>query len=78
MLNKKMILSVIFLLSIFILMPGKTPRALADETDSKICKGVFIDEVDVSGMTKAEAKEAVDNFVDSLRAKVLPLRWAMM
>ncbi len=69
MLNKKMILSVIFLLSIFILMPGKTPRALADETDSKICKGVFIDEVDVSGMTKAEAKEAVDNFVDSLRAK---------
>ncbi|HPU63184.1 MAG TPA: hypothetical protein PK304_03430, partial [Mobilitalea sp.] len=37
--------------------------------DNRIIKGVFIDEVDVGGMTAEEAKEAVDKFAEVLKNK---------
>jgi vancomycin resistance protein YoaR len=78
--RRKIILSAIFLLSVsFLLMPGEvasrfnlllgsTVYASAEENDT-ICKGVFIDEVDVSGMTKSEAESAVKDFIDGLKNK---------
>lgn len=67
--KNKIILSVIFLLAISFIFAGNTSYASATENDNTICKGVFIDEVDVSGMTRAEAQKAVNNFVDGLRSK---------
>jgi vancomycin resistance protein YoaR len=72
--RKKFIISAVLLLSIFFVFLGNESYASADEKDNQICKGVFIDEVDVSGMTKEEAKEAVDNFVEGLRGKGVAIR----
>lgn len=66
--RNKIILSVIFLLSIFLLNSGKPEQASA-ATDSKICNGVFIEDVDVSGKTKEEAEAAVNEYIDSLKGK---------
>ena len=41
-------------------------EAAKDET---ICDGVYIDEINISGMTKEEAKEAVNKYVDDLMDK---------
>jgi len=72
--RKKLILSAIFLLSIFFVINGNASYASADEKDNKICKGVFIDEVDVSGMTRAEAEKAVASFVESLQGKGVAIK----
>lgn len=69
--RKNIILSAIFLLSISFLVCGKTFNASAAENTDTICKGVFIDDVDVSGMTREEAQASVDKFVESLRSKGL-------
>ncbi len=47
---------------------GNAFCAFAAENDT-IAKGVFIDDVDIGGMTGKEAEEAVDKFVDELRSK---------
>ena len=39
-----------------------------------ITEGVFIDEVDVSGMTANEAEKAINEFVDELRTKEISIR----
>ena len=39
--------------------------------DGEICQGVFIDEVDVSGMSGEEAQAALDAHVDKLAARSL-------
>lgn len=67
--NKKSILSVVFLISVFFLLSPKMAFASSVENDNTIVKGVFIDEVDVSGMTKEQAQEAVDAHVNSLRTR---------
>ena len=73
--NKKVkILSAIFLLSISFLLFGRTNHASAAENEPTICNGVFIDAVDVSGMTKSEAQTAVDDFVDGLRSKGVAIK----
>ncbi|MHB8128607.1 MAG: VanW family protein [Mobilitalea sp.] len=67
--RKRSILSAIFLISISFLLAGNAVYASAEEKDNTICNGVFIDEVDVSGMTRVEAEAAVEDFVESLRSK---------
>ena len=67
--KKKILISAIFLLSLSFLFIGNTFYASAVEDNDRICKGVFIDEVDVSGMTREEAEVAVNNFVEELRSK---------
>jgi vancomycin resistance protein YoaR len=67
--RKKMILSAISLLFLSFILTLNTAHASAEEKDNTIVKGVFIDEVDVSGMTKEQAEEAVKNFVDGLQNK---------
>lgn len=66
--RKKIILSAIFLLSISLLWAVKPTYASAEES-STICNGVFIDEVNVSGMTSDEAKVAVGKLVEELKGK---------
>ena len=63
----------IFLLSIFLMFQGNASYASAEKNDNKIYNGVFIDEVNVGGMTKEEAAIAVDNFVQSLQQKELAI-----
>ncbi len=67
--RKKIILSAILLLLISLFYTEHGVHASAQEKDNTIVKGVFIDEVDVSGMTKEQAKDAVSEFVDGLRNK---------
>jgi len=66
--SRKFILSAILFLSVSLIGAGNAVYASAEE-DIKICQGVFIDEVDVSGMTKAEAATAVENFTNQLGSK---------
>ncbi len=57
------------LLSVFFLFAGVPKVASAEENANTIVKGVFIDEVDVSGMTKEQAEEAVKVYAEGLREK---------
>lgn len=66
--RKRIYLSAILLLSIFLVLKGKANYASAEE-NGRITKGVFIDSVDVSGMTEKEAEEAVNNYLGDLRSK---------
>ncbi|MGF7141997.1 vancomycin resistance protein YoaR [Anaerotaenia torta] len=79
--RKKIIKFAIFLLSISFLFitrellyqsdlyAGNVMHASAKENNRTIVKGVFIDEVDVSGMTKEQAEAAVRDYVEGLRNK---------
>ncbi len=66
--RRRIYLSAILLLSIFLVFKGNADYASAEE-NGRITKGVFIDSVDISGMTEKEAKEAVDSFMENLRSK---------
>lgn len=48
-------------------------KAFAGEKEDTICNGVFIDTVDVSGMTAKEAQEALKKHIDGLRSKSFAL-----
>jgi vancomycin resistance protein YoaR len=67
--RNKLILSAISLLFLCFILTANPVHASAEEKDNTIVKGVFIDEVDVSGMTKKQAEEAVKSFADSLKNK---------
>lgn len=62
-------LIVIFFLSISLAIMGDATYASAEVNDNRISNGVYIDEVNVSQMTKDEAAIAVDNFIQSLQQK---------
>ena len=66
---KKIILSAVSLLLLTFFISSNTVHASAEEKDNTIVKGVFIDEVDVSGMTKEQAEAAVKDFVHQLQNK---------
>ncbi len=66
--RRNIILSAV-IFSLLMFFAGDAATASAEEKDNTICKGVFIDEVDVSGMTEEQAKEAVDQFVGGLKNK---------
>lgn len=67
--RKSFILSAIIIAALTFIYAGNAKYASAEENDNTICQGVFIDEVDVSGMSREEAQTAVDDFIDSLRNK---------
>ena len=50
-----------------------TTAAASQTADGQIFSGVYIGDVDVSGMTKEQAKEAVDQFVDAEKSYLLTL-----
>ncbi len=63
----KIVLCAVFLLLISAVYAGK-PAIAATNEEKTIYKGVFIDKVDVSGMTKDQAEKAVNDFINKLRA----------
>ncbi len=79
--RKKIMMSAIFLLSIsflfmtrellfqFDLYAGNAVHASAKENGNTIVKGVFIDGVEVSGMTREQAETAVKDYVKELGSK---------
>lgn len=66
--RKRLFLSTFLFMILSFLFVGNAGSAAAQAEDT-ICKGVFIDEVDVSGMTKAQAQAAINDFVEGLRNK---------
>ncbi len=56
-------------LSCILSISAGTAGASAEEREDTICSGVFIDTIDVSGMTGAQAQAAVDNLVNGLKDK---------
>ncbi len=66
--RRNIVLSAV-IFSLLMIFAGNTATVSAEEKDNTICKGVFIDEVDVSGMTKEQAKEAVEQFIGGLKNK---------
>lgn len=67
--RNRFIFSVVLLVAAFFF--GTASREVYAENDSTICKGVFIDQVDVSGMTASQAGAAVAEYLESLRVKKL-------
>ena len=61
----------------FVIMLSAFPtfaEASGQDESERICQGVFIDEVEVSGMTKEKAQEAIDKFVKELQEKNIAIR----
>lgn len=69
--NKAYLSAVTFVL--FFLALLNVSYASAEETTSRITKGVFIDEVEVSDMTVEEAEAAVEDFVEKLQGKQIAI-----
>ncbi|SHO48272.1 VanW family protein [Anaerocolumna xylanovorans] len=67
--GKRMVRIVLFLLSLFLLSAGNFTKVLAAGEEDVITKGVYIDTVDIGGMTKEEAEKAVADYVDTLKQK---------
>lgn len=65
---KKLHLTAI-LLGVCVCAIGAAMPVNAAGTFNTIEKGVYIGDIDVSGMTTLEAEDAVNNYIDSLRAK---------
>jgi vancomycin resistance protein YoaR len=71
--NKFFVISAVILI-VGLLTVGFSINAFATVKDGVICEGVFIDTVDVSGMTANEAKKAVGSYVDSLKKKIVTIK----
>lgn len=67
--KNKIILFATLLLSLTLVFAGSAFYVSATQDNDIICNGVYIDEVNVSGMTRAEAEAAVGSFVEGLRKK---------
>ena len=68
---------VVLMLSVFAAYQKNDRLAYATESNrenDRIIKGVFIDEVDVGGMTAEEAKDAVDKFVEELKNRKISIQ----
>lgn len=49
------------------------PIASAKEREDRICQGVYIDSIDISGMTGVQAQTAVDDLVNGLKEKQIAI-----
>lgn len=58
----------VIVVSISMVLLGNAFCAYASENNT-ITKGVFVDEVDISGMTAKEAEQAINEFVNELKSK---------
>jgi len=67
--KKKIILTTMLLFSICLFSMVLGSKALAKSEDEVITKGVYIDSIHIGGMTVAEAKQAVKDYVDELKSK---------
>lgn len=66
---KKYLPRVLIGLSILLVLTVVVTTVMAKPDDNIICNGVFINTVDVGGMTEAQAEEAVDQYINDLRER---------
>lgn len=63
----KKIIGILFSVAVFALVFGAVIRPVqAEETDDRIENGIYIGNVDVSGLTEAEAMEKVQAYIDEI------------
>lgn len=63
----KKYISILFAISVLVLLTGITCRpVLAKSADDKIENGVYIDQVDVSGLTEEQAVEKIREYIDEI------------
>lgn len=71
--KKKYVFAILIILFVCIVGAGFGLNAVATIDDNIICDGVYIDSIDISGMTVAEAKSAVDSYVEQLKSKTITI-----
>ncbi|BCJ92655.1 exported protein [Anaerocolumna cellulosilytica] len=71
--KKKIIIRVMVFLLLCLFSIGIKSQVLAASEEETITKGVYIDSVDIGGMTKVQAKEAVDQYIDDLKIKKITI-----
>ena len=71
MVKSKNMIRMMFLVSLFLLWAGSFTKVFAADENEVITNGVFIDSVDISGMTKEEAAKAVEDYVNTLKGKTI-------
>jgi len=67
--KKRIILTTMLLFTICLFSMVFNAKVLATSEDEVITKGVYIDSIHIGGMTVAEAKQAVEDYVDNLKSK---------
>lgn len=72
--KKKLFAAAITFVCICLLLSGAYIKAMADTNTDTICKGIFINSINLEGMTEAEATKAVNEYTDSLKNKKLDIR----
>ncbi len=69
--NSKSVIRIVFVFALFLLSTCNWTKAFAAAEEEVITKGVYIDSVDIGGMTKEQAEQAVKDYVDSLKEKTV-------
>lgn len=71
--SRKRIIRIVLAVAVILLSAGSWTRAFAAGEDETITKGVYIDSVDIGGLTKEEAEQAVETYVDTLKQKTVTI-----
>lgn len=71
--RKRIIVAATFIMTIACLLSAKLQYTYAAEKDGTIIKGVFIDQVEISGMTETQAQAAVNSYMQGLRDKKIAI-----
>ena len=69
----KFLISIVTIVALSYIVGSNTSAAYAKEREDRICQGVYIDTIDISGMTEAEAQAAVDNLILELKDKQIAI-----
>lgn len=69
MTKKKFMVLTMILFAFCLFSTTMNTKVFAESEDDVITKGVFIDSIDIGGMTADEAKQAVKDYVDNLKSK---------
>lgn len=67
--KKKILITTILLFAFFLFSSTDGAKVMAASEDEAITKGIYIDSIDIGGMTAVQAKQAVDDYVDGLKGK---------
>lgn len=68
---KKYLPATLITLTILAIATFAVTTVMAKKNDNTICTGIYINSVDVGGMTKEQAKEAVDSYLKELQSRTL-------
>lgn len=71
--KKMLIKTVIAFVIVFSACIAVGMTVIANVDTDRICKGVYIEDINVGGMTKSEAEEAVAAYIDDLKSKKLTI-----